>query len=373
MNKEFKLHTDTLRNVGESPVMEKLFQNDRERREFSAEVALRDPIGLDDRIALLHAADAAGNIAAVRGLVSESIDTFSRKVIDPVIALAALRDFDVMVGIGVRKGLINPAELDGRFPDVLLTCAAVAETVPRGTIYGYTSANPIGPRMRTYTTDPREVRLIQYMQEGGAGLGLAHEAIMEAFAVDFQDSPLEATDLLREVQINTKPMIAAVANTIRDVGAEFFTMDLSQYMHPALIGGQRIGGPSPANMPVAVLDHVLYGLDMPEDDIYWDYLRSRLPYFMPNERNVLEGFSGPTIQRKMGAISPVVLANSPAHQSLAQEISSLGLILRKFRYPHARLADDALVAKGKPKPEDDVNALLKLQNLATETWKRGNT
>ena len=104
-------------------------------------VAAMDPLRADDVLAELPAANERADTAWMADALADLGAGFDTA--DVYTARAALRDLGFLAASLIRHD--PDADLNGIEP-TLLRLAAVADEVPRDTVYSYTTRNQVGPR-----------------------------------------------------------------------------------------------------------------------------------------------------------------------------------------------------------------------------------
>lgn len=255
-----------------------------------------DPLGMDETMAILPELNNGGHREAVVAAVDQAFDRaenlFFEAEIDGVqisrpVALAALRDLDFLIGSGIRHGFDYSAESEekSRRDEILGALASITQTVPRGTVFTYATANPTGARERSFTGDPQEAAFIESARLGCTSLD---EAVRMLCGVEFE-SHTAASDLQRLLAANAA--LALSIQSMQDararVSPQWFSEVLRPYFDPVDIGGQRYLAPGGAQMPLLIADKILWA-NPENDETYASYFDESVPYCDIAYRAMLE-------------------------------------------------------------------------------------
>ena len=286
-----------------------------------------DPYDLDDYFAQPSWTDPAIARRAVR--------TVRRPLPrDPALALAALRDSHLLMCAVERD---RPGRTLADHPwlePLLIDLGDVAGRVPCGDNACYGWANREKPRIRTYTQDPREPILYRGLGRGESQLDELLAAL--AAAAEAWPGP-QVADHLRRAVAAWAPMVDAVRAMHRHNVADFMGNQLAPWVsHSFTIGGRIYRGPTAAQLPVVLIDHLLWGHDLADPE-YREYAA----YYIAEQPPVRRGVVDEALHR-LGSRS-LVAAVADGIDRAARD--ALELLLRRmygFRRSHRRLANASL-------------------------------
>jgi monodechloroaminopyrrolnitrin synthase len=258
---------------------------------------------------------------------------------DPALALAALRDIHMLMCALERD---RPGRTLPEHPwlePLLIHLGDVAGHVPCGGNACYGWANPEPPRTRTYTRDPREPVLCWGLGHGESRLDDLLAALAAATAA--WPGPKVGDELRRAVDA-WAPMVDAVRAMHRHDVADFVGHQLAPWLsHSFTIGGRLCRGPTAAQLPVVLIDYLLWGYDV-DDPEYREYAAFYIAEQPRARRAVVT-----TALQALGSRSLVTAAVDDGINAEACE--ALALLLRRmygFRRSHRRLADVSLPVRG---------------------------
>ncbi len=189
---------------------------------------------------------------------------------DPAAALATVRDLHLLMCV-VERDTPGRTLIDMPWLDPLLAhLGQVSGRVPCGDNACYGWANRAAPRTRTYTEDPREPILYWGLGHGESLLDELLDALVGA--AHAWPGPRVAVELQRAVAA-WEPMVEAVRAMHRHGVAEFMGRELAPWVsHSFEIAGRVYRGPTAAQLPVILIDFLLWGYDC-DDAEYREYAR----------------------------------------------------------------------------------------------------
>ncbi|MBT1695578.1 DUF1864 family protein [Fulvivirgaceae bacterium PWU4] len=297
-----------------------------------------DPLLFDDKLAQLHQLNRSGDTHAIIQLLYRLLpmpDALDLYTYDQ--AIAAMRDLGIFIGI-LKKHGIEPVEVVPELEYVLLVLMVKTDLPPRDTLLHYSIWNPGGSRIRTYTGLDDEKALIESVK---IALPDLMESIIQLEAMHTMDLEREDFELhclrLRE---KMESMVRGVVHAKRHVSPSVFANELRFYYDPIKVDyNKSYMGPGAVEMPMFVFDHLLWNCDC-EDVLYTNFKEGYLPYNLPFIREIYWRFKD-----KPSLISRIEknLRNSPTFQNYraAQAALELFTVLKSFRMPHKRMAEQA--------------------------------
>ncbi|HEU4966432.1 MAG TPA: monodechloroaminopyrrolnitrin synthase PrnB family protein [Candidatus Saccharimonadales bacterium] len=292
-------------------------------------IAALDPLIFDEQARRLPSLNSTNDVRGLTDQYESLLDVSARALkegIDADNAAASLRDLDFVAGSLVRHGAIEIAEQD-MAQIVLHSLGAVAGTVPRGTVFTYAAANPDGVRRRTFTDTDGEQLFINSVKEGVDALDHCVEALSEV--------PTGKIGGIEQAAEHMGRMVTSIVAVKKGITPEFFTYEMRPYFDALTVNGVSYAGAGGAQMQVVAVDRMIWGADCP-DATYEDYYADNVRYLTPNQRAAIADFEESTNGKSI-----VTLINEGTLPPEAA-VSTRGLLvtLRKFRYPHRKVAND---------------------------------
>lgn len=306
-----------------------------------------DPFNLDADLAKLPHYNKTADTKQIGRLLCNATDC----LVDlgpsstPETNLAAMRDLDFLASSLVAHG-VDPMQLSPSVEPAFAQLGDALQTVPRGTVYTYTSANPQQPRRRSFTGDPQEELFVQAVTDATNTM----DAAVEVFA---KDGPRVGVAGFNQVAATLLDRVIAVK---RNVTPEFFTGELRPYLDPLRVNGVEYFGPGGVQQSLA-MDYLLWGYG-DSDPTYLEFVQDNYKYLSPQQRALIEQ----SVQA-MGECSVATYLETHPDRELATATHGVLKTLRKFRYPHKRLADDNAALA----PEADTYASAILPVLIAKT------
>ncbi len=300
-------------------------------------IAGLDPLGADGKLRQLPALNQQADVTALRALLYDLLPTPVQLVsFSYEQSAAAMRDIGFVLGSLKRHG-IEPVQLVPELDYVLDVLGQQTNYPPRDTLLHYTSWNPEGLRMRTYTGSEDEYYLIKSVQEAAPGLlqaifilNILHEVspYSEAYGAYCQQAGRAFGS-----------MTAGMARAIRHVKPAYFAKELRLYFDPITLHGQQWLGPGAVEMPMFVFDHLLWSAGS-NDLTFERFQHTYLPYVLPYLRELYTSQKArPALVTKMQqALNEATGFDGLLWQN-ATNLLALCKQLKKFRLPHAKMAD----------------------------------
>jgi hypothetical protein len=118
----------------------------------------------------------------------------------------------------------------------------------------------------------------------------------------------------------------------KKVPPEFFTYQLRKYFDPIEINGNTLLGPGGAQLPLLVLDYILWGVDA-NDDRYLKFYSENKVYLLPMYIKIVDQLSEQLHHRSLLSH----FKNSPMPK---KAIINILQKLKSFRYPHLKIATE---------------------------------
>ncbi len=298
-----------------------------------------DPLAFDDKIHILHLLNTSGETREIVQLlyrllpVPDALDKFTHEE-----SIAAMRDLGIFIGI-LKKHGIEPVEAIPELEYVLLVLMVKTDLPPRDTLLHYTVWNPDGKRMRTYSGLPDERALIESVKVAMPPLieSIMHlRSVLNAGLLCGDDFEVSCS----EIQQKMEGMVRGVVHAKRNVSPAVFANELRFYYDPIKIDYNKdYIGPGAVEMPMFVFDHLLWSSDS-TDLVYNKFKEGYLPYNLRFIREIYDEFKlTPSLLTRV--LTELKQKPETGRIKAAQSVLNLCTVLKSFRMPHKRLAENA--------------------------------
>ena len=333
----------------------------------SESILALDPLNFDEKLPLLHELNRAANTNEIIQLLYRTLpvpDTLDRYSYEE--SIAAMRDLGIFIGI-LKKHGIEPVAVIPELEYVLLVLMVKTDLPPRDTLLHYTVWNPDGDRMRTYTGLRDERCLIESVK-------IAMPQLMEAITQMeiLHNRELDIASFVRicgEVREKMEAMVKGIVHAKRNVSPAIFANELRFYYDPIKVDYNKdYIGPGAVEMPMFVFDHLLWSSDS-TDAAYTSFKEGYLPYNLHFIRDIYNRFKG---KPSLLSVIEQNIREQPSAENYqaAQAVLELCTILKSFRMPHKKLAEESYAhseehhrSKGSGGYSTDIlQHILKLQN-----------
>lgn len=288
-----------------------------------------DPLHLDETLVNLPDFNAAKNVGEIILATEASLEQLPEELNEEE-SIAALRDFDFLVSSLIRHG-VEPVEAVDGLGQGLQHIATITQTVPRGSVSTYTTANPIDDRMRTFTGTPEEKVFIKEVTNSAQALDTAMYSFgAEGYAAGLHDTSRALDEMIRSILI-----------VKREVSPEFFTNNLRPYFDAMTVNGQRYLGSGGAQLQLVGIDYLLWGVG-DENQTYRTFFNENFAYMTPRQReNVQKALAR---QDNMSIVDHLTTFND---RQMAKDAIDCLRKIRKFRFPHRKIAVDNFKLRSK--------------------------
>ncbi|MGW2031556.1 monodechloroaminopyrrolnitrin synthase PrnB family protein [Streptomyces spinosus] len=305
-------------------------------RELDLRVAALDPLGAVHEIRRLPLLNRAADVAGLTRLARAWAGRVDGNRYDAATASAALRDIGFALASLERHGvdyrIVEGAE------EILLKLGALADEVPRDSVYTYALRNP-EHATRSFTELPEEALFIREVRTAGFALRPAVDALTEALPLAVDDRALP--DLLAAATEGFAVFARSLLSVKRQVTPETFSYEMRPYFPPMTVGGQVLYAPGGAQMTPLLVDILLLRPEPGEarEEWYEQYLRENVGY-LPAAYRV----AGDRARRHRPLLPRLVEEAGREAVPTARTTRTLtalrGLMreVLKFRIPHLRLA-----------------------------------
>ncbi len=317
----------------------------RPRLDFPSyeEVAKRDPLNIDGAMKILPDLNAESNIEGLEAVTKDALDESRRqRVLSQTDALAVIRDMDFLTSSLLRHG-VQPFEVVPELEAELLRVSAIARTVPRGTVFTYAAANPAGERRRSFTGTAEEDVFIDAVSRSIVALDDAVDKIGSV-------SPYsgDVTAALNTSGAAMDEMVRSIIEVKRTVTPEFFTFQMRPYFESLTIGDKKYTGSGGAQIQLVAIDFMLWGCEDQDPD-YLAFFADNVDYLTPVQQRAIENYLKNNGDR---SVVSLITRESNADDDSRQAAVDLLRKIRKFRYPHRKIAQDNF----KLRPDDAVGS-----------------
>ncbi|MFI6762820.1 monodechloroaminopyrrolnitrin synthase PrnB family protein [Micromonospora sp. NPDC050417] len=278
------------------------------------------------------------DVAALTRAFGDALPTLENiAALSPAECLAAMRDLGMYLGSLQRHGIsafdvlphaTRPFELLGHR----------TRMIPRDTVFHYSCWNPVGERERLFTGHPMERSLIEAVRSCVPDLGHAVE-IARSLLDDDPASSLHAGKmavLARHITAADR----AMAGIIRQVTPAFFAQVLRPYFEDIRISGRRYMGPAAANIPLFLVDMLLWASDHGSEE-YSAFCREVASQTLPHwQARFAEATTMPSLASRIAAAlaGDRSAAGAANLQNSAQSLLMALRSLISFRGKHLTMA-----------------------------------
>lgn len=303
-------------------------------------VATLDPLGLNTFFAkFFPEMSEKGKVQQLVDFITMHIHQFGHDrllALSDTEAMAATRDLAMFASAFVRWG--NPVSKVPVVERLLENLARKTQEVPADTVFSYGSRNPRGETMRRFTTIKEELVFIEAFTKGMEELpvclaGLEHLSHVSVFDPIY---PL----VVSEVRTGFSNMVREITVVRQRVPPEIFTKELRPFFEPKTIAGKVYFAPGGAQMPVTMMDLMLWGVEETSNE-YVRYLNENVQY-LPRAMRSKIGLvmRNPSIVKSIETVCGEN-ASSKIPQAAIPSIDAVCSLLtemEKFRYPHLAVA-----------------------------------
>ena len=259
-------------------------------------------------------------------------------------AAAAMRDIGFFLGSLKRHGH-EPVEVVPGLEPLLLDLARITDMPPRETLLHVTVWNPADEaRERTYTCFRDEVHLLESIRISMTSLESAIHRVVELYEVAIDADVF--VPMCNDTADNLRKMVESVVYAYRNISPHVFVHELRPFYDPICVGGRSYLGPGAVEMPLFVLEHILWG-SRSEHRNYIEFKETYLPYVLPHLRALYGRFASRA--SLLDRVIEEARAKGPTAENVRAGLKAMDRIfeiLLRFRAPHLRLAEQAYEAEG---------------------------
>lgn len=309
--------------------------------EIDYKVQMLDPLSLDSFLVnQLPSLNGEGNTQGLVDIIDsldlrpERLSSFSLEE-----SLAAVRDLNMILSSLRRHG--RNLGKNSKIEQALIFLSKKTQEVPTDTVFSYGTRNPQNERMRTFTELQEERLFIESFRSGMISLPSAIKALEEATSLSLSD--IAFGEKIKSAQKSFEKMIGAIVGVQRNITPELFTTQLRPFFEPKNIGGTTYKAPGGAQMPIVLIDQLLWGSDV-KDEIYRQYFYENVQYQPVFLRQKAELFSNipSLIHRITKELETVDTRNTTELKIIKSSLVAVYDLLsfvEKFRKPHLKIAE----------------------------------
>lgn len=310
-----------------------------------AAVAAADPLGACAAVRQLPLLNRAKDVRGIVSLLSEILPSEeAARGCGFVDAAAAMRDIGFFLGSIKRHGEEPTEVLEGLEP-VLLALAHTTDLPPRETLLHVTVWNPVGRELeRSYSGLPDEAHLLESVRLSMSSLESALHRTVVLYDIPIHSSSFAT--LCDEVALDLGKMVQAVVYAYRYISPRVFITELRPFYEPICVRGRAYLGPGAVEMPLFLLEHVLWG-SQSEHQGYREFKETYLPYILPQLRGLYGQFAGrPSLLDRTLEGVRTAWAGADSRADGLRALERLFETLLRFRAPHLGLAEKAYQTRG---------------------------
>lgn len=255
---------------------------------------------------------------------------------------AALRDLG-MLASALTKLTGGEAPIPKHLEESLVKLGTKIYEVPRDTVFSYGPRNPHGKRMRRFTNSNEEHIFIDSFRKGMKENAECILSLDKAWHISIHDTSF-SREILKAKQ-HFEHMVEAIITVKKNVPPSVFTFQLRPFFDPYSISGRSLLAPGGAQMPVIIIDNILWGSDSIEP-LYTKYLTENISYSPKSYKDFLSTHSGRN--GLIGKVQKQYLQrpeNTISINSIASLIEFMNSLLQ-FRHVHLKVALDNFKLRG---------------------------
>lgn len=245
---------------------------------------------------------------------------------NPVAVHAVSRDLGILLG-SIARIDINPLEIVPGLESVLQRIRDYRGMSPYHTVFDYALWNPSDERRRAFTSTKQERVFIEQVNLGLLSLFKVNTILKN---VDLES--FDAASQIEQAVIEFQPMIRAIPEVMRRVGAKFFAETMRPFFNPIILDGVMYEGPGGAQMPIILTDQIIWaGQEIPA--FYADFVKRNLVYLPVALKEKIESnLQIPFVEQ---------IANLDSKDPRRLAVNKFLTALISFRKPHEKLARDS--------------------------------
>lgn len=212
---------------------------------------------------------------------------------------------------------------------------------PRDSVFSYGPRNGEQNR-RMFLGSEEEKIFIESFELGMKGLDVCLMNL--ALCFETNDSK-KISELLTKAIEGLGSMIKGIVNVRRTITPEYFTDNMRPFFDPILIGNEKWSAPGGAQMPILIVDTILWATE--SDDVYKIYQKENYRYIPESYMQIS------SILKKNKPLDEYILGLNNTNGNNTENIKNALQILRNFinrlsafRTPHLRVAEANFSLRG---------------------------
>lgn len=230
-------------------------------------IAKMDPLGLDSELSTLAKTNANKDSNSLHEFMVKGISRAEKIDFDNLdVCHAVLRDLGFIMS-SLRKLDVQVCQEYPRLEQILLKLASKTGTVPRESSYHYGICNPDDQRQRTFTDYPDEHGLINGVRIFALGLEKTLCSILEIYEQSSQGIRIKESQA-EKILAQFTTSLKEAGGAMRKIDPLIFSTKLRPFFDPITIDGKAYVGPGGGQVPLLVIDSVLFAFDLKDDHVY---------------------------------------------------------------------------------------------------------
>lgn len=302
------------------------------------EISLLDPFEIDQELACLPEINTNKDIEKLLRILSLITDKFELiKQANFNTSQAMLRDIGFIIS-SLRRFNIQICEADKIIESALILLGEKTNSIPRETSYHYGICNPTDSRQRTFTNYPDEVHLINGVRIFAVDLEIILNELIRTYSIIEKDESI-SEDLIQYITEKLNASFQAVGSELRKIDPYIFSTELRPYFDPINVAGQLYVGPGGGQVPLLIIDNILFAFGLPKDHVYRVFSEEGISFLTEELREIYKTYSL--------KIPLVDLCVEKQHKTSIKLLEELFNSLIKYRQAHYTVAKNALSEKNK--------------------------
>lgn len=317
-------------------------------------IASLDPLRADKLIKQLPLLNANKDTIELVLLLVDIMPSLSEaQTFDSYQANAAMRDIGFLLG-SLKRHRVEPVNVIPELEDKLNLLAEITQLPPRDTLLHYTVWNPTDHRRRTYTGTQDEHHLID-------SVVVAMNPLVRSIALleQLHHTPLYSPDftcICQEIYVLFEKVIEGIVLARRKVSPSYFATELRFYFDPITLNEREYLGPGAVEMPMFVFDHLLWSSNCTDAE-YCTFKETYVPYVHPHMQSIYRRYeySESLVHRACQEVAAQPEFQPAVLHSL-KALASCCRLLKSFRMPHKKIAEEAYAHTKQPQPTESTAA-----------------
>ena len=305
-------------------------------------VAQLDPLNLNEFFAIEFPTNESGcpeKLDSIINVINTKINELGTDYfegLEDVPAMAAVRDLNMVASMLVRWQI--SMERIPSLEHILLILAQKTREVPTDTVFTYGPRNPKGEYQRVFTNAIEEKVFIDSFVQGMKALPVCIAGL--SILIDTASENPRYAAVMYEASKAFNAMVENIISVRKRISAEVFTNVLRPYFEPKIIGGEKYFAPGGAQMPICIIDFLLWGIEN-NDDVYIRYFKESVAYLPNAIRMKLFGMykKSSLFKKTTSYYNGGNYLNNAFNDSVLATIEMMSAI-EKFRAPHLAIAKD---------------------------------